>query len=388
MNGHRPSLLFIGSGPAMPRKSFAYRARFEWLSRWATGFIIAPVTGGRHLTLRRIGAFHYLPYRYWTGNSVVRNMLFMARTFRRALALHLRGRRPDVVIASNPLIGGMTAVVIAKLFGVHSCIEVNGNFAHAFKYGATGAASPGAMGALKHYLSKKIAATVVRNADMVKILYREQLGFLGARARAKTIIVQFPDFVPVSRFVASRSSDKGYILLLGYPWYLKGADILIQAFKRIAEMHPRHTVKIVGWCPAGREYFERLVDGHPRITLADPVYYDAVPALIGGCSLFVLPSRTEAMGRVLLEAMACRKPIVAAAVDGVPTVIRHGYNGMLFEKENVAACAHAMHAVLADTRLASRLARNGYAHVRLRLSEQNWTEHYRRYVNQLIGRSS
>ena len=80
---------------------------------------------------------------------------------------------------------------------------------------------------------------------------------------------------------------------------------------------------------------------------------------MAGCSLFVLPSRTEAMGRVLLEAMACKKPIIASNVGGIPEIIKDGYNGLLFESENVDDLAEKIRLVLSNKKYPTMLRNNG-----------------------------
>ena len=45
--------------------------------------------------------------------------------------------------------------------------------------------------------------------------------------------------------------------------------------------------------------------------------------------VFVLPSLNEGMGRVLVEAMAAGRPIVASRVGGISDLVRHGVNGLL-----------------------------------------------------------
>ena len=56
------------------------------------------------------------------------------------------------------------------------------------------------------------------------------------------------------------------------------------------------------------------------------------------CRVFVLPSRTEAMGRVLIEAMAMGKTCIASAVDGIPHYVRDEDTGLLFRSGDAADC--------------------------------------------------
>jgi glycosyltransferase involved in cell wall biosynthesis len=82
--------------------------------------------------------------------------------------------------------------------------------------------------------------------------------------------------------------------------------------------------------------------------------------VIGSCSVYVSASRTEAMGRVLLEAMAARKPIIASAVDGVPYYIVDNDNGLLFESGNVEDLAAKLAILLSSQELQARLAKRAY----------------------------
>lgn len=64
--------------------------------------------------------------------------------------------------------------------------------------------------------------------------------------------------------------------------------------------------------------------------------------------LFVLPSRSEPFGQVLLESIACGAPGIAFAVGGVPDVIRHGETGLLATPEHPEELAAGITGLLGD----------------------------------------
>jgi glycosyltransferase involved in cell wall biosynthesis len=72
-------------------------------------------------------------------------------------------------------------------------------------------------------------------------------------------------------------------------------------------------------------------------------------------AVFVLTSRYEGFGNVLIEAMACGAPVVATASPGTREIIRSGHNGLLVEEHEPAAVAAAIRRVLTDRALAERL---------------------------------
>jgi glycosyltransferase involved in cell wall biosynthesis len=90
------------------------------------------------------------------------------------------------------------------------------------------------------------------------------------------------------------------------------------------------------------------------------------------------------MGRVLLEAMAAARPIVASAVDGIPHYIRHGETGLLFEPENVDDLARQLDRVLGDQDFARQLALRGQAYVHEHLSEEQYAVKFRSMVERAV----
>ena len=83
--------------------------------------------------------------------------------------------------------------------------------------------------------------------------------------------------------------------------------------------------------------------------------------------------------------MAAKKPIIAANIDGVPELIKDGFNGLLFEKENVDDLAGKIRLLLSDKSLAQRLAQNGYEYVQEHLSERQYITQYKKMVEQVLN---
>jgi len=285
----------------------------------------------------------------------------------------------DVIIAHDPLVTGALGLLMAKLTGAKLILEVNGNFTKSFE---SNSQKQSLLSKMKSAYARTMLPFVLKQSNAVKLLYHSQLQGIVEPEQLQKIFL-FHDFVPINRFKPQESS-KSYILFIGYPWYLKGVDLLINAFKSICDQFPDYRLLIVGFCPDKSPLIE-LIDGNDRIILKDPVWYDDVIQLIQDCSIFVLPSRTEAMGRVLLEAMAAKKPIIASNVDGIPTYIKHGYNGLLFESENVDDLAIKIKDVLNNSEYATTLAENAYAYVNLELSEEKYVEAYRDFVERVVN---
>ena len=86
---------------------------------------------------------------------------------------------------------------------------------------------------------------------------------------------------------------------------------------------------------------------------------DDVNEIIPLFDIFVLPSLNEGMGRVLVEAMAAGKPIVASNVGGIPDVIQHDNNGLLVPPGDEKALAAAIMRLINDPEKAKKMGQRG-----------------------------
>lgn len=77
--------------------------------------------------------------------------------------------------------------------------------------------------------------------------------------------------------------------------------------------------------------------------------------------MFLLPSATESFGLVALEAMACGVPVVGSRVGGLPEVVRHGRNGLLYPVGDVDAMAGGVCRLLRDRPRRKQYGKNGFA---------------------------
>ncbi len=382
-------ILFLGSGPY----SLNRRLKNDKLSYFSETFIydfITPV----NLKTKKITKLkptiiedgcNLYPFVY-RNHTITRSIFGFYHYLTFALKIYfLEKKKFDVVISGNPLLSGFLAILISNLTKSKSIIEVNGNFESAFKYGSLGEKKAGFVGNCKDKISKYIIKFTLKRADMVKLVSSNQLNSLFSGVIDNNIkTVNFPNFVQIDYFLDEKQNDLKYILLLGFPWYLKGVDILIKAFVLVSEYFPDYKLKIVGWCPKGKEYFEALADGNNRIELCDAVPYKEVIPLMANCSIYVLASRTDSSPRVLREAMASRKPIIASNIDGVPDLIENGYNGLLFESENIEDLAGKIKLLLSNKDLANKLSNNGLKFVKENLSADCYMKKYISLIDDVL----
>lgn len=138
------------------------------------------------------------------------------------------------------------------------------------------------------------------------------------------------------------------LLFVGTDWRVKGLDVLLEAVARVALRVPQVTLTVLGppWTdPALR----KLVSAHDlakRVFLVGRVERSHLAEHLWHTDAFVLPSRREALGVAVLEAMAAGVPVVASRVGGIPEMVRSEADGVLTEPENPVRLAEALFAVL------------------------------------------
>lgn len=137
----------------------------------------------------------------------------------------------------------------------------------------------------------------------------------------------------------------------------KGFDILIDAFARVASLHPEWQLQIWGEGPERANLEKRIAD-HAMI---DRIILRGVSAQprgwIAEADVFVLSSRYEGFPNVLGEALSAGLPVIATDCDFGPSeMVSHGIDGWLVPSEQPAALISALDRVLGDATLRSRLA--------------------------------
>jgi glycogen(starch) synthase len=140
-----------------------------------------------------------------------------------------------------------------------------------------------------------------------------------------------------------------YVLAMGRLVEKKGFDLLLRAFGSLAPEFPRVQLLIAG-DGEERKQLETLIDQlkmRDRISLLGFTDREKTIALFLGCEFFVLSSRIEPFGIVVLEAMAAGKPVLATTSGGVVDLVQPGVNGRLVEPQ-VQALADGLWEMLSD----------------------------------------
>lgn len=135
----------------------------------------------------------------------------------------------------------------------------------------------------------------------------------------------------------------------------KGHDVLIAAFRRLAERRPGLRLRILGASGPQLDQTRALVAGDSRIQLRTDVPHAEVLATVASADVFAFPSRWEGLGIAILEAGALGIPVVAARAGGIPEIVAEGETGRLFPVDDVGALATALASALDDRDASQRM---------------------------------
>lgn len=143
-----------------------------------------------------------------------------------------------------------------------------------------------------------------------------------------------------------------------------GLEYLISAMPDIVAQYDAELV-IAGDGPH-KQHLQKLVARHNLqndVSFIGAVPHSKLPQLISASDIVVIPSLMEASSLFLIESMACKRPVVATNVGGIPEILKEGC-GVLVSPRDTLALSQAINLLIADQGLRDDLATEAYSTVR------------------------
>ncbi len=157
--------------------------------------------------------------------------------------------------------------------------------------------------------------------------------------------------------------DHRHVLVGFIGWLLpiKGPMHLLNAMDKVRRRHPGATLVFVG----KGELEQELRAKAEQLEMSDCVKFLGwradVAEIVHLLDVLVLPSLNEGMGRVLVEAMAAAKPVVASLTGGIPDLVRHNDTGLLVPPGDETALAESIQWLIENPQAAEQMGRRGQA---------------------------
>jgi glycosyltransferase involved in cell wall biosynthesis len=212
------------------------------------------------------------------------------------------------------------------------------------------------------------------------------------QVRGRPATASFPTYSDLSAFADSPLTpvpDAQHVVFVGALEAYKNVDGLAAAWRVVARDLPEAKLVIVG-DGARRATVDALVAELPQQTEHHPrLEPPEVVAQIDAARALVLPSWPEGLGRVVLEAFARGRPVVATNGGGIPDIATDGVDAILVPRADVAALVDALRRVLTDTELAERLGAAAHeTYARWHQTPEDFAHAYRDLVDRALAGAS
>lgn len=175
-----------------------------------------------------------------------------------------------------------------------------------------------------------------------------------------------------------KAKDEKIIVCVARLEHRKRQKFLIDAFNLVKHKVNAKLV-LVGDGPLYNElknYIKEL-DLESRVLLLGS--RNDVPSILKEADLFILPSMEEGFGNVIIEAMAAKVCVIASKVGGIPEIITHNENGLLFDVDNINLLSKLIIDVITNDNLRNKIAEKALETVNKFSKENMVNEHEKTY---------
>lgn len=267
----------------------------------------------------------------------------------------IRRLRPDIIHAQTEFVIGRLGAAAARRLGIPLVTSYHTDFGkYADSYGLR--AFRGVISrSLAHFHNK---ATRTYTPSEVAATDLRALGVPRVEVWGRGVDTDI--FSPVCRSKALRAElglgDAFVFLHVGRLAAEKGVERILAAYALAREsLSPMPTRLVIAGAGPRRDVLARTA--HPDVLFLGHLDRSTcLPALYASADAFVFASHTETLGLVILEAMSCGTPVIAAPMGGVADHLQHERNGLAYRAGDVADFAKAMERLATDPHLRRRMS--------------------------------
>ena len=181
------------------------------------------------------------------------------------------------------------------------------------------------------------------------------------------------------------NDDQFIAICTGEVKYRKGQDLIIENLKLICDLIPNFKLLILG--RQNQAFIKELKSALKKMNLEERVEFilhqpNAIE-YIYAADVLLQPSRSEALPRTILEAMALKTPIVASDVDGIPELVDNNGSAILFSLSNIDKMIEGIHSVYSNDSFRTQITENAHKRYWDYFSRENHIKKYSDFINQI-----
>lgn len=207
-----------------------------------------------------------------------------------------------------------------------------------------------------------------RKFDLLITISNYMKNELKKRKYSKIEIV--PNPIEIRKFINQKKINNKIpkILYLGTYTKSKGPQILLEALKNLKL---KYEANFYGNGPLKDKMKTFVKKNNLNIKIHKKVNYNKIPEIFAKHDVIIFPSVwPEPFGRIAIEALAARKPIIASKTGGINDIIKDKKNGILIEPGNIKELKESIEKLIRNKKLKDKLIRAGLEEIR-KYSEEN-----------------
>ena len=275
------------------------------------------------------------------------------------VAAEIRRRRPQAIMAQGPFEAFCCLPVLRGRDAPKLIVEYHGDWGTASRlYGSPRRRYLG-------WFADRAAVFALRRADATKALSPLSAGVL-EEVTGRPPVATFLAYIDLESFRETPPlplPERPMLAWIGGLTRYKDPATLEAAWRIVAERVPEAGLVIVGE-GIERAPVERLARDFPdRVSHRSGLASHEVAELLDRSTALMMSSRSEGVPRVIMEAFARARPVVAPAVGGIGDIVTPGETGLLVAPGDPGALADALVRVLTDRDLATRMGEAGHRQV-------------------------
>jgi len=220
-------------------------------------------------------------------------------------------------------------------------------------------------------------SVAVAVSDEMKRALVGRYGFRDDRVRVIRNGARFPAAAP-----PAPTGERFHIGTVGRMVPIKGLDLFLEVAAAVRRQTAAVRFSILGDGPLRDELAQQAA----RLGIGDCVEFVAPRpgpfGYYGSLDLYLNTSVHEGLPLSVVEAMACGKPVIAAAVGGIPEIVVHGEHGFLVEGRDPGRFAERCLTLMRDNRLRRLMGDDAASAARSRLSAEAMAQAYRRLYDE------
>ncbi len=220
----------------------------------------------------------------------------------------------------------------------------------------------------------QLADHILTTSELARQTYLEN-GISADRIHVLPLGTDTDLFVPFEEDTTRHSKSQFTFIFSGKVTFLKGVDILVEAYKQVSAYHKDFRLKFIG--PLGDAGYLLKEQKGNSITWMGTMSQDELVKEYQGADCLILPSRYDSYGMVVAEALACGVPVIISDMVGTKKLVTEGKNGWVVRSGNAQALAERMLWCLENQNIVREMRKNA----RLSAMKASWVTYHQRLID-------